>query len=62
MTQISKMFQSLFFFIYFFIHKCVEKHTGKQVTHLHDVGLVNSSDFAPAFFGSIIKGELGDAA
>lgn len=29
---------------------------------LHDVSLVNGSDFAPPLFGGVIEGELGDAA
>lgn len=29
---------------------------------LHDVGLVNGSDFAPPLFGGVIKGKLGNAA
>lgn len=36
--------------------------TKKGEISLHDVGLVNSSHFAPPLFGGIIEGELGDAA
>lgn len=38
------------------------KYVEKQEVPLHDVSLVNSSDFAPPLFGGVIEGKLGNAA
>lgn len=42
-------------------HQPISQHVTRNFP-LHDIGLVNSCDFAPTDFGGVIKGELGDAS